>query len=90
MTSNLPLSIEISNLILEALKTTPTQVHLCCWEGKLQCLESHHTSIPHKIFKTFHRETGEIGWTYKEWHTLTETVAHFLEKEKMCQNQSKS
>jgi len=78
----------VMNAIDEREPTEKISLHLCHFEGKLQCLPARHGHVNHRVFLCFTQPTLQKGFTSKTWETLFDEVARFYSQiEKGSENE---
>lgn len=79
-----PLVSYAAKLMEAASKGPYIKLHLCYFEGKLQCLAVNHTSHRHVILFIFRAEDYPKGLHAQEWNKIRTEIAKLYKELELC------
>ena len=79
-----PLVAYAAYLMKAAARTAHPTLHLCYWEGKLQCCAPKHTGKRHVVLFTFRTEDWAKGLSTTEWNQIRREISKLTKELETC------
>ncbi|HSV98673.1 MAG TPA: GreA/GreB family elongation factor [Sedimentisphaerales bacterium] len=71
---------QVRHIVARAISATKIRstryYHVCCWQGRIQCLRAGHTTRTHPVFLTTTGDALTDGLSAQQWRVLTHRIIH--------------